>query len=105
MTPLRVGFAGTPAFAAEALAAILAAGHAVPVVLSQPDRPQGRGLRLAASPVKELALRHALPVLQPPTLAAASAADDLELLAGSEELEMIENLEFYAWLEQQSLDG
>ena len=68
MTPLRVGFAGTPAFAAEALAAILAAGHAVPVVLSQPDRPQGRGLRLAASPVKELALRHALPVLQPPTL-------------------------------------
>lgn len=68
MTPLRVGFAGTPAFAAEALAAILAAGHAVPVVLSQPDRPQGRGLRLAASPVKELALRHSLPVLQPPTL-------------------------------------
>jgi methionyl-tRNA formyltransferase len=68
VTPLRVGFAGTPAFAAEALAAILAAGHAVPVVLSQPDRPQGRGLRLAASPVKELALRHALPVLQPPTL-------------------------------------
>ncbi len=68
MIPLRVGFAGTPAFAAEALAAILAAGHPVPVVLTQPDRPQGRGLRLAASPVKELALRHALPVLQPPTL-------------------------------------
>lgn len=68
MTPLRVGFAGTPAFAAEALAAILAAGYPVPVVLTQPDRPQGRGLRLAASQVKALALRHALPVLQPPTL-------------------------------------
>ena len=68
MTPLRVGFAGTPAFAAEALAAILAAGHPVPVVLTQPDRPQGRGLKLAAPPVKELALRHALPVLQPATL-------------------------------------
>ena len=68
MSPVRVGFAGTPAFAAEALAAILAAGHPVPIVLTQPDRPQGRGLRLAASPVKELALRHALPVLQPPTL-------------------------------------
>ena len=50
-------------------------------------------------------LRSSEPVLQPPTLAAASAADDLELLASNEELEMIENLEFYAWLEQQSLDG
>ncbi|MFO1315360.1 MAG: methionyl-tRNA formyltransferase [Burkholderiales bacterium] len=68
MTPLRVGFAGTPAFAAEALAAILEAGYPVPLVLTQPDRPQGRGLRLAASPVKELAVRRAIPVLQPPTL-------------------------------------
>ena len=50
-------------------------------------------------------LRSSEPVQPPPTLAAPSAADDLELLAGSEELEMIENLEFYAWLEQQSLDG
>ena len=65
---LRVGFAGTPAFAAEALAAILAAGFAVPVVLTQPDRPQGRGLRVAPSPVKELAVAHGIPVLQPATL-------------------------------------
>ena len=43
--------------------------------------------------------------LQAPTLAAPAAADDFELLAGGEDLEMIENLEFYAWLEQQSLDG
>ena len=65
---LRVGFAGTPAFAADALAAILAAGFAVPVVLTQPDRPQGRGLRVAPSPVKGLAVAHGIPVLQPATL-------------------------------------
>jgi len=65
---LRVGFAGTPAFAAEALVAILASGFAVPVVLTQPDRPQGRGLRVAPSPVKELAVAHGIPVLQPVTL-------------------------------------
>ena len=65
---LRVGFAGTPAFAAEALTAILAAGFAVPVVLTQPDRPQGRGLRVASSPVKALAVAHGIPVLQPVTL-------------------------------------
>jgi methionyl-tRNA formyltransferase len=65
---LRVGFAGTPPFAAEALAAILAAGFAVPVVLTQPDRPQGRGLKVVPSPVKELAAAHGIPVLQPATL-------------------------------------
>ena len=65
---LRVGFAGTPVFAADALAAILAAGFAVPLVLTQPDRPQGRGLRVASSPVKELAAAHGIPVLQPATL-------------------------------------
>ncbi|HWS27105.1 MAG TPA: hypothetical protein VN259_11115 [Xanthomonadales bacterium] len=50
-------------------------------------------------------LRSADPLLQAPTLAAPAAADDFELLAGGEDLEMIEDLEFYAWLEQQSLDG
>ncbi len=59
-TALRVGFAGTPAFAAKALAAIWDAGHTVPLVLTQPDRPAGRGLQLQASEVKKLAL--ALPV-------------------------------------------
>ncbi len=63
--PLRVAFAGTPAFAAEALRALHAAGHAVPLVLTQPDRPAGRGLKLQASPVKQLALDLGLPVLQP----------------------------------------
>ncbi len=66
--PLRVGFAGTPEFARTALAAILQAGYAVPLVLTQPDRPAGRGLKLQASPVKQLALEHGLPLAQPRSL-------------------------------------
>ena len=65
---LRVGFAGTPAFAATALAAILDAGYPVSLVLTQPDRPQGRGLRVAPPPVKALAEARGLAVLQPATL-------------------------------------
>lgn len=65
---LRVGFAGTPEFARTALAAIVAAGHALPLVLTQPDRPAGRGMKLQASPVKQLALEQGLPVLQPRSL-------------------------------------
>ena len=65
---LRVGFAGTPPFAATALAAILDAGHEVVLVLTQPDRPHGRGLKLAPSAVKALALERGLALLQPSTL-------------------------------------
>ena len=65
MTALRVGFAGTPAFAAAALGAIQATGYRVPLVLTQPDRPAGRGMKLQASPVKQLALQHQLAVAQP----------------------------------------
>lgn len=61
-------FAGTPEFAAVALQALLAAGHRVPLVLTQPDRPAGRGLKLQPSPVKALALRHGLAVAQPRSL-------------------------------------
>ena len=64
-TALRVAFAGTPAFAASALAAISAAGHTVPWVLTQPDRPAGRGLKLQASPVKQWAQDRGLALLQP----------------------------------------
>ena len=71
---LRVGFAGTPRFAATALAAIVDAGHDVALVLTRPDRPQGRGLRLAPSAVKELALERRLAVLQPPALTGPIAA-------------------------------
>ena len=65
---LRVGFAGTPEFARAALVAIAEAGHAVPLVLTQPDRPAGRGLKLQASPVKQEALARGLAVLQPRSL-------------------------------------
>ncbi|HXS51130.1 MAG TPA: methionyl-tRNA formyltransferase [Usitatibacter sp.] len=62
--PLRVAFAGTPAFAARALEAIAAAGHAIPLVLTQPDRPAGRGLRLSESEVAQCAQRLGAPVLK-----------------------------------------
>ena len=65
---LKVAFAGTPEFAAAALRAILAAGFEVPVVLTQPDRPAGRGLKLQASAVKQVAVQAGLPVLQPLSL-------------------------------------
>lgn len=65
---LRVGFAGTPAFAQQALQAILNAGFNVVVALTQPDRPAGRGMQLMPSPVKQLALIHNIPVEQPVSL-------------------------------------
>jgi methionyl-tRNA formyltransferase len=65
---MNVAFAGTPEFAAVALQAILAAGHQVPLVLTQPDRPAGRGMALQMSAVKQLALKHQLTVAQPEKL-------------------------------------
>jgi methionyl-tRNA formyltransferase len=65
---LRVAFAGTPEFAAVALADILAAGFEVPLVLTQPDRPAGRGMKLTPSAVKALALARGIPVAQPRSL-------------------------------------
>lgn len=62
---MRIIFAGTPEFAAASLAALIAAEHQVVAVYSQPDRPSGRGRKLTASPVKQLALEHHLPVEQP----------------------------------------
>jgi methionyl-tRNA formyltransferase len=70
---MRVIFAGTPEFAAIALDAILAAGYFVPLVLTQPDRPAGRGMALQASPVKQLALKHGLPLHQPPSFKSEAA--------------------------------
>ena len=81
---LRVIFAGTPEFSAAALAAIHEAGFPIPLVLTQPDRPAGRGMKLQASPVKRYAEEHGLGVTQPPSLrrnrkypAEAAAAIDL----------------------------
>ncbi|MGZ8252813.1 MAG: methionyl-tRNA formyltransferase [Methylophilaceae bacterium] len=65
---MRIIFAGTPEFAVPALSALVAAGHQVTLVLTQPDRPAGRGMKLRPSPVKELALQHHIPVFQPDTL-------------------------------------
>ncbi|MFZ6676066.1 methionyl-tRNA formyltransferase [Undibacterium sp. Xuan67W] len=65
---MRVIFAGTPEFAAVALQAIHAAGFTVPLVLTQPDRPAGRGMQLHASAVKQFALQHGIPVAQPTSL-------------------------------------
>lgn len=65
---LNVVFAGTPEFAAQAMRAILEAGHRVVMVMTQPDRPAGRGLRLQPSPVKELAIQNQIAVIQPHSL-------------------------------------
>ena len=72
---LNVGFAGTPEFARVALAKLIAAGYPVHLVLTQPDRPAGRGMKLQASPVKQLALEHGLPVLQPASLKKGEEAE------------------------------
>ena len=70
---MRLIFAGTPEFAAQALSAIVAAGHEVALVLTQPDRPAGRGMSLQPSAVKKVALEHGIEVFQPPTLKDAEA--------------------------------
>lgn len=77
-TPLRIIFAGTPDFAAQHLAALVASPHQVIAVLTQPDRPSGRGNKLTASPVKQLALTHQIAVYQPETL---KKAENQQLIA------------------------
>jgi len=66
--PMKVVFAGTPEFAAVALRALHEAGFEIPLVLTQPDRPAGRGMQLQASAVKQYALAHGMPVAQPLSL-------------------------------------
>lgn len=68
MDRMRVIFAGTPEFARVALERLLVAGFTVPLVLTQPDRPAGRGMKLQASPVKQCALDHGIAVAQPRSL-------------------------------------
>jgi methionyl-tRNA formyltransferase len=65
---MKLIFAGTPDFAATALEALLAAGHEVLLILTQPDRPAGRGMTLQASAVKKVALVHGIPLHQPEKL-------------------------------------
>ncbi|MDO2949579.1 methionyl-tRNA formyltransferase [Aeromonas simiae] len=80
MNKLKLIFAGTPDFAARHLAALLSSGHEVVAVYTQPDKPAGRGQKLTASPVKELALAHHLPVYQPATLRSEEAQAELAAL-------------------------
>jgi methionyl-tRNA formyltransferase len=95
MSGLRVAFAGTPEFARAALERIHAAGHVVPLVLTQPDRPAGRGMKLQASPVKQLALDLGLPVAQPMSLrldgkfAADAVAAQAALLAAQPDVMVV----------------
>jgi methionyl-tRNA formyltransferase len=80
MTPLNLVFAGTPAFAVPTLEALLAAGHHICAVYTQPDRPAGRGQQVQFSAVKECALRHQLPVRQPQTLRNDQSIEELAAL-------------------------
>jgi len=86
---LKVVFAGTPEFARVALEAIVHAGHEVVTVMTQPDRPAGRGLQLQASPVKQFALEKNIPIMQPTSLKVAGAHGDeaREALGGLQKLE------------------
>nr|WP_298250031.1 methionyl-tRNA formyltransferase [uncultured Halomonas sp.] len=78
--PLNILFAGTPDFAAESLAALLASDHRIVAVYTQPDRPAGRGRKLTPSPVKQHALAHGLPVYQPESLKSAESQAELAAL-------------------------
>ena len=75
--PLRIAFFGTPDFAVPTLRALLRSRHPVVGVVTQPDRPRGRGHKVIASPVKALALEHGVPVFQPDRLREPSVADTL----------------------------
>lgn len=78
--PLRIIFAGTPDFAARHLQALIDSEHQIVGVYSQPDRPAGRGKKLKASEVKELALANDLPVFQPASLKSDEALSELSSL-------------------------
>jgi methionyl-tRNA formyltransferase len=80
MVSLRIVFFGTPRFAVPTLDSLLGSRHQVAGVVTQPDRPRGRGQKVTAGPVKALAVERGLPVLQPATLRDASVAGELEAL-------------------------
>lgn len=74
---MKVLFMGTPDFAAGALEALIRAGHEVTAVVTQPDRPKGRGKEMQSPPVKECAVRHGIPVLQPVKIREKESVDAL----------------------------
>lgn len=78
---MRILFMGTPAFAVPSLEALVAAGHEVCGVFSQPDKPKNRGMKLEPTPVKECALSHDIPVFQPVKLRDGTALAQIQALA------------------------
>jgi len=80
MSETRLIFAGTPEFALRSLEALVQSGRIPVAVLTQPDRPAGRGKRVTASPVKGYALNQDIPILQPATLRGEDVIDELEAL-------------------------
>lgn len=98
--PLRVGFAGTPDFAAQHLQALLQNGFDVPVVLTQPDRPSGRGKKLMPSPTKIVALAANIPVWQPTSLKNEEIQKDL----AAQELDVLVVVAYGMLLPQAVLD-
>lgn len=74
---MKIVFAGTPDFSVAPLNALIQAGHTICATLTQPDRPAGRGRKLAASPVKKVSVEHEIPVLQPQTLKDAAIVQQL----------------------------
>ena len=92
---MKIVFAGTPEFAAQAMRAIYAAGHEIVLAFTQPDRRAGRGMHLQASPVKEFALENNIPVLQPETLRRTSA-DPQKKAQADEAYERLSSAEFDA---------
>jgi len=87
---LKVVFAGTPEFARVALEAVVHAGHEVVMVMTQPDRPAGRGMQLHASPVKQFALEKNIPVMQPTSLKVSGPYGD----EAREALSVLQDLDF-----------
>jgi methionyl-tRNA formyltransferase len=92
---MKIVFAGTPEFAAQAMRSIHDAGHEIVLALTQPDRRAGRGMHLQASPVKVFANENNIPVLQPQTLR-RNSADSLKQQEAEEAYQRLSELDFDA---------
>jgi methionyl-tRNA formyltransferase len=92
---MKIVFAGTPEFAAQAMRAIVGAGHEIVLTLTQPDRRAGRGMHLQASPVKQFALEKNIPLLQPETLK-RTVADPEKKIQAQEAYGLLSEIDFDA---------
>ena len=101
---MRLIFAGTPDFAATALQALLDAGHQVSLVLTQPDRPAGRGMQLLPGAVKQLALRHDLAVYQPERLKDPSSHEPIRASVANHKVDLMVVAAYGLILPQAVLD-